>query len=149
MPSLPLPLFWSLSRCPQHLFYEDQWGEHGWVYDPRRARYCCYDIDRKGQHDSVSAEETRASFTERVLPRAGAPLRAWFGSFQSFRTDDEELIAYTDRDEVHRFGLGALGEDAYGRPVYPVEVVDFDAVLRGQALSPAQRSWLQSVARKM
>ncbi|MEL6341828.1 MAG: hypothetical protein AAFV53_01760 [Myxococcota bacterium] len=143
--TLPLELFWNLSRFPQHLFYADQWGEHGWVYDPRAARYCLYDIDRKDQYDQVHAMLSRDEFIAQRLPEASAALRDWFCSFHCFPTPEEVFVVYPDSGAVRRYGLGEPSMDAAGRPEVPLMRTDIATTLRDPALQPALRAWLSAL----
>ncbi len=145
MKSLPLMLYWSLDRCPVCRSYADQWGEDGWVYDPRTARFIAFTIDRKNQSDGVIAEKTRAEFARDVLPGARAALREWFDSFSVYRTDTEELVLFRDTGKVARYRLEGVDEDAHGRPRYPVTRLPAEA-LRVQA-PPALRAWLEAAMR--
>ena len=143
MASLPLALYYNLNLYPVVRFYENQWGENGWVYFPQDDRYYSYDIDRKSQWDTAVKVLTRDAFVRDALPRADPKLRDWFEGFSIFR-DEAAWVHWRARGgEVTRFRLGEMTRTSSGRLLQERAVLTLTEALEG---APAERArWLESL----
>ena len=106
---IPTPIFCNLARYPVHRFRANQWGEAGWVYDPRDRLYYRYEIDRKDQHDRVDEIRTREQFEAIVMPRTSDAVRAWFRGFECLRADNAEYVFWRESGALKRYALGPGG----------------------------------------
>jgi hypothetical protein len=55
----------------------DQWGEHGFFYDPVERRFAVYAIDRKEQSDEVETFATPEDLLARCAEHHRPALEAW------------------------------------------------------------------------
>lgn len=67
---------------PTLTFDADQWGEHGFFYDPVDHQFGVYAIDRKEQTDEVETVGTAAELFARCSGDHRAELQTWLDSFQ-------------------------------------------------------------------
>jgi hypothetical protein len=99
---------------PTLVFDADQWGEHGFFYDPVDRQFASYAIDRKDQTDEVDKIDTADPLFERCASERRPELQAWLDSFRIGTSGDETFLWYPATKQLARFRLVVPPEIAIG-----------------------------------
>lgn len=91
------------SAYPTIRFDADQWGEHGFFYDPVDRQFGMYSIDRKNQIDDVAIVDGAEAVLACCSEARRADVQAWLDSFRIRVSGDETLLWYPAREQLVRF----------------------------------------------
>jgi hypothetical protein len=126
-------------RYPVLRLDADQWGEHGFFYDPLDRDFGVYDIDRKEQTHAVVKVDTPNELFPACADHHQPRLRGWLASFRvgTRVSADETLIWYPASQQLARYPLDPP----------PLLSDGTDAALAALD-NPYAREWLQEQIRQ-